>query len=301
MNRQLTIETARRLFITRQRLSGERAAPTADGLLDIFQALGCIQIDPLKPVAETQRLVAHSRLGAHSIEIFNELQNKRKDIFEYWAHAASFVLSSDYPIHRRYFERVPNSNSQWRQKTDAWIAANANFQDFILSELKDRGPLQPKDIDDRPDVPSLKSTWSSSRSVTNMLHFMWQDGMVGVAYREGNRKYWDLMARCLPEDVSTEDISQEEMVWRSVCTSLRALGLGTVPQIKQHFTRGRYPAIAEVLKSMRSQGEIEQIEIQGDPKFAQAGPWYLNKSVLDDLEAIEKGQFEPRTELLSPV
>lgn len=300
MKRQISTQTARRLFVRRQRLSGPRPAANADNLFDIFQSLGCIQIDPLKPVAETQRLVAYSRLGPHDQSLFHELQAERKTIFEYWAHAASFVLAEHFPIHSHYFARPQTTNSKWQRTVNEWVTANTNFQKFILSELRERGPLQPKDIEDRPDVPSLQSTWSSNRSVTNLIHHMWMDGKVGVAYRQGTRKYWDLMERCVPDGVALPEISPEEMVKQGVLVALSALGVGTVPHIRNHFIRGRYRNIRPVLETLEADGLIEQVEISDSPEWQAPGPWYLPTSLISELNQIDDGHFEPRTVLLSP-
>ena len=51
-------------------------------------------------VARTQLLVTWSRVGRFRPETLRRLHEVDRSLFEYWAHAASLVPSSDLPIHR---------------------------------------------------------------------------------------------------------------------------------------------------------------------------------------------------------
>ena len=92
----------RRLAIRNQRLAGPlpRAKPTAQDLLETARALRCLQLDPTAVVARNHLLVLFSRHGAFDETLFEEVAYHERDLFEYWAHEASFVLSEDLPIHR---------------------------------------------------------------------------------------------------------------------------------------------------------------------------------------------------------
>src|SRR5918999_2094526 len=99
--RTLSPETARRLAITRQMLAGPSPPATGAGLLELARRIRCIQLDPTNAVARTQLLVPYSRLGAYDPALLDRLLWHEKSLFHYWAHAASLVLTEDYPIHRR--------------------------------------------------------------------------------------------------------------------------------------------------------------------------------------------------------
>jgi uncharacterized protein YcaQ len=90
---------ARRLAITRQRLAGEpRPSPNADGILDVVRDLGCLQLDSTNVVARSHLLVLWSRLGMYDSAHLDTLLWTEHRLFEDWAHAASIVLTEDYPI-----------------------------------------------------------------------------------------------------------------------------------------------------------------------------------------------------------
>src|SRR6478609_2453269 len=92
-------EVARRLAVTRQRLAGPRLSPDEAGMLEMVREIGCLQIDPISAVARTNYLVPWSRLGVYDPDIQDKLLFDDHAMFEYWAHAASIVLTEDYPIH----------------------------------------------------------------------------------------------------------------------------------------------------------------------------------------------------------
>ena len=55
--RTISPQIARRLAISAQRLTGPRPSPNADGMLELFRDLRCVQIDPIRAVERTELLV----------------------------------------------------------------------------------------------------------------------------------------------------------------------------------------------------------------------------------------------------
>jgi uncharacterized protein YcaQ len=111
-----------------------------------------------------------------------------------------------------------------------------------------------------------------------------------VSGRKGLTKYWDLTERCLPEWASEEELGWSEAVRRSALRSLRALGVARPAHIAEHFTRGRYPELQEVLDRLEAEGQVIQVRIQEDGQ-AWTGNWYVHAEGVSLLD---------RTSLLSP-
>src|SRR5205085_1294402 len=132
--------------------------------------------------------------------------------------------------------------------------------------LRADGPLPAREIEDRstapwvstrgtaapPDPPAVDG-WSSERDVARMLELMWIRGQVGIARREGGRRLWDLMERCLPADAPDGELPEAEMTRRAAALAVRALGVARPAHIRAHFTRGRYPGLAHALAALRAE------------------------------------------------
>ena len=276
----------RRLAIRNQRLAGPlpRAKPTAQDLLETARALRCLQLDPTAVVARNHLLVLFSRHGAFDETLFEEVAYHERDLFEYWAHEASFVLSEDLPIHR-HLMRPPGG---WRTRMAQWWESEADFRAHILERLDEEGPLRARDIEDRAKVSWESSGWTNARNVARMLDLMWVRGQVGISRREGAQRVWDLMERVLPPDAPQEELSDEEVTRRAAPHAVRALGAGRIPHIRAHFTRGRYPSLPEVLER---HPDLVRIEVEG-----LGDDWWIHAA---DLETLED-DFDGRTVLLSP-
>ena len=78
----VTIESARRLAVTRQRLSGQvpEQVDTA-AMLDTVRDIGCLQLDPISVVARSHLLVLWSGLGAYDPDTLETLLWKDRSLF----------------------------------------------------------------------------------------------------------------------------------------------------------------------------------------------------------------------------
>src|SRR5262245_8688755 len=120
--RTISPTTARRLAIARQRLSGPLPAANPASMLDVVRDIGCLQLDPTSAVARSHMLVLFSRLGAYDCIDLDQLLWEDRSLFEYWAHAASSVLTEDYPIHHAGMRKFQNGG--FHERTRKWMEAN---------------------------------------------------------------------------------------------------------------------------------------------------------------------------------
>ena len=143
--RTLSLKNARQLAITRQRLAGARPRADANGIMEIARDLRCLQIDPTSAVARSHLLVLWSRLGPYDRAELDKLLWQEHALFEYWAHAASIVLTEDYPIHNLMMRQYPGtdkrSDTGWSRRVRDWMAKNETLRRKILSELRRNGPM----------------------------------------------------------------------------------------------------------------------------------------------------------------
>jgi uncharacterized protein YcaQ len=287
----LSLESARRLAVRCQHLAGPRPGNGLDGLRQVLRTLRCLQLDPVNVIARSHLLVLWSRIGDFDQADLDVLLWQERWLFEYWAHAASIVLAEDYPIHHVMMRAYPGSKSGDGQRVRRWLEANDLLRQHVLDRLREQGPLPAGGFDDLSVVAWASSGWTNGRNVERMLDFLWSQGHITVAGREGRKRHWDLTERRLREAAEPAPLTQEEAVTQAAEHALRALGVARAADIERHFVRDRYPGLAEVLVELERAGRVLPVEVEGGTER-----WYAHRDVLGLLES----GWEPRTTLLSP-
>jgi uncharacterized protein YcaQ len=297
--RAITPTVARRLAITGQQLAGPGHALDRGGIMDVARSIGCLQLDPISVVARSHQLVLWSRLGPYDLADLDALLWEERRLFEFWAHRASIVLTEHYPIHRLLMRGYPRGVSTHRIRTRLWLEENRALKREVLARLRSEGPLPARAFEHRSARGWESGGWTSGRNVSRMLDVLWIQGRIMVARRQGIQKVWDLTERVLPPWTPRERLSDREITRRAAQISLRALGIAQPGHIGNHFTIGRYPGFASVLAEHERNGTFERVRIAGDG-IELPGPWFVHSEDLPLLAALERGEWEPRTTLLSP-
>src|SRR5687768_5898632 len=188
----VSITAARRLAITKQRLGGPTPPATREGIIETVRNIGCLQLDPISAVARNHLLVLWSRLGNYPLEDLDALLWEERKLFEYWAHAASIVLTEEYPIQMRRKRWHQEGGTGWEQHSKHWLEKNSSFRDYVLDEIRERGPIQSKDFTDTSSSSWTSSGWTNDRNITRMLDHLWMRGDIMVAGRKNGQRFWDL-------------------------------------------------------------------------------------------------------------
>ncbi len=299
-----TLENARRLAVTKQRLAGNLPSkPDAGAILSVARDLGCIQLDPISAVAPSHLIVLWSRLGNFEKSDLEGLLWRDKKLFEYWAHQQSIVLMEDYPLYYTMMRSYPDTfvkpwGPAWSQRVKRWMDANLDLRKYVLRELKQKGPLLSRQFEDKSKTKRHGSGWGSSSEISRMLFNLFFKGEVMVAGRQGNQKLWDISERFLPSWVLKKELSAEEVEYEAAERSLQALGIANASEISFHFLRGRYRNLKETLKRLQEESKIHEVEIAEGP--VGKGERYIHSEDIPILEKLQSDNWRPRVSLLSP-
>lgn len=277
---RISIDQARRLALHAQGL----AATPAPGrtVADVVEQIGCLQLDPVAPVARSPLLVLNARMRSGATEkALGRAAYEERVLFDYWAHEASLCHIDDLALHRwqmRRWLKLPR-----RQAYADFLRANAGFADDLVAELRERGPLLAQDIEEREIDHWKHGHWTDDvnwrQTIARLLDVLWITGRIGVHSRDGLTRRWHVLEECLPPGslADVEALDEREATRRAMWRALRMLGVAKATHIKKHFTRNRYPHLEELLGK---EPGIETVEVEGI-----RGTWFaLDESLETDRE-----------------
>jgi uncharacterized protein YcaQ len=186
--REVDIEEGRRIAVRAQGLDG-----SVSDVLDTVRRLGYLQLDPISAVAPPQHLVLWSRLGPWDTSELERLLWQERKLVEW---RAFLYPSEDLPILKAFMRR---RDRPFDQHIIDFLKANAAFRRYVLKELRERGPLLSREIEDAPGHRREDHRWWGQRKMGLMLDCLGARGQVAVVGRRGKQRLWDLAERWYPE------------------------------------------------------------------------------------------------------
>lgn len=183
-----------------------------DAVLDVFRRLGSIQFDPLAVAGRSHDLVLHARVAGYEPAWCDGLY-ERREIFEAYNKGLSLVATDDLP-----WFRVPSRSAA------RTIAENADVAGRVLERVRAEGPLSSLDFE-RERGPTTDWFGVPTNTVRAVLEAYAATGVLGLARRDGNRRYYDVVERLLPAEVLERDLSLRERLRHKLLSRYRAHGL----------------------------------------------------------------------------
>jgi uncharacterized protein YcaQ len=210
----VTAEAARRFLVARQFLAPARSLTGGlDAVLEVFLKLGSVQFDPLAIAGRTHDLVLHARVADYESG-WCDLLYERREIFEAYNKGLSLVPVSEFPWFRGILSRNPART----------LADNSEVAERVLERIRAEGPLSALDFE-RERGTTTDWFGMPTNTVRAVLEAYSVTGVLGLARRDGNRRYYDLLERLLPAGVLALDIPLHEQLRYKLLSRYRAHGL----------------------------------------------------------------------------
>jgi len=297
----MSLESVRRLTVTKQRLAGKMATGSVkEAIVSVIRDLAYVQWDPVSVVAPSHVLALWSRVRNFQVSDLDRLLWDEKKLFEHWSHAASIVLTEDYPLFHSMMRRYPESLSKswggWRARARKFLAEHADLRKRILRELK-AGPLQLNQFEDYLRTKRSADGWTGGSKVSAMLSHLQMNGEVMVVGHDGNRNIWGLSEDFLPSWVDRNELSAEEAEREGAERTVRALGTASPSEINLYFLRGRYLHLKEALRQLQAESTLHRVHIAG---LGGRDERYIHDQDVPLLESLNSEAWQPRTSLLAP-
>jgi uncharacterized protein YcaQ len=250
-------ETARRFLVARHFLSPARSVAGAlDGVLEVFRRLGSIQFDPIAVAGRNHDLVLHARVAGYEPAWCDDLY-ERREIFEATNKALSFVLTREFPWFRHPMGRKgPRFHK-------AALGDNAAVAERVLDRIRADGPLSSRDFE--REAGATKDWFGlPENAVRSVLEAYTAMGVIGLARRDGNLRYYDLLERLLPADVLAQDVPEHEQLLHKLLSRYRAHGLLAAGGAGGTFDRIANPDDRKALqKELVENGALMPVEVEG--------------------------------------
>lgn len=249
---------ARRFLVRRHLLAPARALPAQPAsVLEVVERLGSLQFDPLEvPGARNHDLVLHARVAGY-----------RREWCEAWLYGPDRRLVELYnkslnivPMHE-----LPHHGIAWRlfKSPDGILREQADVATAVLERLEANGPLSTAAFSDH--AHAVDWWWAPTRASRAVMEALFVTGRIGIARRDGNRRYYDLIERLVPAELLERAESEEDAMTHRLLSRYRATGL-TAPggtQAEVMYSAGSTTERKRRTERLVEDGVLLPVQVEG--------------------------------------
>ena len=259
---KVSAEDARRFLVARHLLAPARSLEGGpDAVLQFLRRFGSIQYDPIAVAGRSHDLVLHARIAGYEPGWSDSLYEQRK-LFEAVNKGLSLVLTNDFPWFRR----------PWSRQARGILAENAEVARRVLERVRAEGPLA---VGDFERERGAMTDWfgAPANVVRVVLEAYTITGALGLARREGNRRYYDVVERLLPRKVLEREIPVREQLLHMMLSRYRAHGLLGAGGGGDVFSRlgpakpdpqyPEFPGRTVLREELIESGELVPVDVEG--------------------------------------
>lgn len=279
---RLTKAQARRIALAAQGFLDPRPAPgeaTTRHLQRVVDRVQVVQIDSVNVVTRSHYLPFFSRLGPYDTALLDRARDHSpRRLVEYWAHEASLVPPTTWPLLDFRMQRA---------LSDAWGGMQRVAQEHpglvaaVKAEVVAGGPMTSRQVEAalEHDLPREREHWGWNWSlVKNALEHLFWSGQISSAGRTSQfeRRYASL-ERVLPRAVARGAVdpaqrpSHDEAFRELIMISARAHGVGTEQCLRDYF-RLKPDQARPAIEALVAEGRLLPVTIEGWKRPAYLHP-----------------------------
>src|SRR5215831_2364940 len=223
----LSLSEARRLAISSQGFSARPSTPSIAHLRKLAARLHAFQIDSVNVLARAHYVPAYARLGAYDTSALDTLTYRKRELFEYWAHAACLLPISVYPLVRHRMDKhIERTREYMSSERGAYMAK-------VHAEVGERGPLAAAELSSPGKRTGKWWGWADGKAT---LEHLYNAGIVAIAGRRGFERLYDLTERVIPRAaLDAAAPPREEAMKQLICLAAKAYGVGTLGDLTGYF------------------------------------------------------------------
>jgi uncharacterized protein YcaQ len=213
----ISLPVARRFLVLRHLLAPPRAlGASPESVMAVVDRLGSLQFDPLEVAGRNHDLVLQARISGYRRELTDELLYGRRLLFECYNKALNLLPTRELPYYRISWDGGAAGRAGQMVDDQAVLAEK------ILADIEANGPRSSSDFERGEAIDWWWGPTTAARAVLEALNV---SGRLGLARRDGNRRYYDLTERLFPADLLAIRVPPTEQRRHKLLSRYRAHGL----------------------------------------------------------------------------
>lgn len=262
MPRTLTLAQARRVALAAQGLDRPRPdTVTLRHLTDTIKRLGVVQIDSVNVLARAHLLPLFARLGLYDTGLVDRASgNAPRRIIETWAHEASYVPASTFPL------LTWNRRGWGGMDVERMENRFPGLLDRVHNVVVEHGPMTSRDIlahvdEEHTQRPRHGWGWAWTPAKT-ALEILFDAGDLTPARRNAQfERVYDLTEHVLPPAIRTQPpIDRQTAITELIRIAARAHGIGTVRCLADYF-RLKQDETRRAIAELEATGELVPVTV----------------------------------------
>ena len=257
---EIPADHARRFLVSRHLLAPPRSLPAEpESVLAAVDRMGLLQFDPLEvPGARNHDLVLHARIaGYQRAWCEGWLYGPDRRLIELYNKSLNMVPMSELPHYRITWTRNASDTE------DGILKEQADVAKAVLKRLKADGPLSTAAFSEHGHA--VDWWWAPTRASRAVMEALFVIGRIGIARRDGNRRYYDLIERLVPPEVLRHSEPEEEAMTHRLLSRYRATGLtkpgGTQGEVM--YSAGSTADRVRRTARLVDDGELLPVDVEG--------------------------------------
>ncbi len=258
---------ARWLHLTAQGFGAPRTTGTTAKVKALSRRLHAFQIDSVNVLVRAHYMPAYSRLGPYPRLSIDDLAYKRRELFEYWGHAACLMPTALYPLFRWRMENQEN-NRYWGGASPAVKKYVEKVYEYVAAN----GPVSAGEL---PDAGKSTGNWWGWSDGKRAIEVLFRVGRVAVSGRRNFERLYDLPERVIPtEFMKAKRPPADEAKKQLLVLAAKALGIGAASDIAGYFhietwwdrtrAKGRERSqLPRLISELVEEGRLQVAKVEG--------------------------------------
>jgi len=200
----------------------------------VVRQINLLQIDSVNVLIRSHYLPIYSRIGAYPHATLDKrtFNNRKRTMFECWAHEASLLPLELHPFMRWRMDRARAGQGTYGSM-NRFATEERTYVKSVLDFVTRNGATA---VSDLPDAGKSAGGWWGWSKGKMALECLFDQGLVTTATRQGFERIYDLPERVIPAQILNLPTPHEAESFRHLLDlSGRALGVATEFDLRDYF------------------------------------------------------------------